>query len=539
MKLNTTISIVLGLMMIATFLMFPSVNAEEDMALDQDFEEDSGWGDQFGTPPYAPPLDWTTNNSEGYFWQDGSLIDQGYPHTGSRYAYSYSNMDSMISPTVTLGTVETGHVLTFWYAAENSMYPQNLEVYVNGNLEWSDSDFTHEAEDSKPDNGYEQASVHLNEYAGNDIILEFINTGTTGLYGQMIDDIVVTTIREDSSSNDDSPSNDEDDGTDSPNPGPGPGASPDSNQAPVADFSVSASITTVNTEIIFNASDSVDGDGDELEYRWDFDDSHQDMGLTVNHSYDTVGIYAVTLTVQDENGGSDTVSKEIVVNPVGNNPPKIPSVRTSAENLDVNTSYYFQIASIDLDGDQVKFMINWGDGTVNDTTGVLDDENDSTFYFANISHLWEKAGVYIISVRAIDDQNASSELKQIPVFVNVDVISIDDGRIGYLVDFYRNNTITHFYNTETISYSEVERVVDQSSDENDPSLTYLIDVTGDSIYDYEYSEAKGLLPYSSTDGDDNGSRNGEDDASEDTPGFEFLLFLGAILLFLGVLKRKI
>jgi hypothetical protein len=128
-----------------------------------------------------PPAGWSTST---YFWLD-SLY--GVSHGGTHHAYSYSNGDSMVTPTYTFESGST--TLTFWYAAESSSYPQELEVYVDGtSLVWSDDAITN---DDMID-GYLQATVDLSGFTG-DHFIEFVNVGPTGLYGVLVDDIVLET----------------------------------------------------------------------------------------------------------------------------------------------------------------------------------------------------------------------------------------------------------------------------------------------------------------------------------------------------------
>ena len=79
----------------------------------------------------------------------------------------------------------------------------------------------------------------------------------------------------------------------------------------------------VGTEVTLTAADSVDEDEDELEFIWDFDDedglSEEETGEEVTHLYDLEGIYVVTLTVDDGNGGNDTTTLEVTVNKADEN----------------------------------------------------------------------------------------------------------------------------------------------------------------------------------------------------------------------------
>jgi PKD repeat protein len=49
----------------------------------------------------------------------------------------------------------------------------------------------------------------------------------------------------------------------------------------------------------FDGSDSFDIDGTIVSYSWDFGDGNTGRGSTINHTYDTQGLYRVTLTVTD------------------------------------------------------------------------------------------------------------------------------------------------------------------------------------------------------------------------------------------------
>src|SRR5699024_10469855 len=83
-----------------------------------------------------------------------------------------------------------------------------------------------------------------------------------------------------------------------------------------------------------SANQSSDPDGDRLSFSWDFgDESHTDTGIFVSHTYEKVGVYPVSVTVSDPNGGVSS-SKQINVY-VGNNVPKV-SLR-----VDGNSTFYF------------------------------------------------------------------------------------------------------------------------------------------------------------------------------------------------------
>ncbi len=88
---------------------------------------------------------------------------------------------------------------------------------------------------------------------------------------------------------------------------PGPQAP---NQAPTADFSA----TATGTSVAFNGSASSDADGAIVSYAWNFGDGQTGSGATTTHAYPAEnGTYQVTLTVTDNNGATDAVTKSVSV----------------------------------------------------------------------------------------------------------------------------------------------------------------------------------------------------------------------------------
>lgn len=81
------------------------------------------------------------------------------------------------------------------------------------------------------------------------------------------------------------------------------------NHAPVIDFYF-PDIISVVSPTIFDSSDTVDDNGDELTYFWDFDDGFTNVLANPEHTYFTPGVYTIKLTVSD---GENKVSKEKVI----------------------------------------------------------------------------------------------------------------------------------------------------------------------------------------------------------------------------------
>uniref|UniRef100_A0A7J2TJP8 PKD domain-containing protein n=1 Tax=Archaeoglobus fulgidus TaxID=2234 RepID=A0A7J2TJP8_ARCFL len=85
------------------------------------------------------------------------------------------------------------------------------------------------------------------------------------------------------------------------------------NMKPAADFDFDPKNPAVGDEIVFDASKSYDPDGFIVDYIWEFGDGEKASGKVVKHAYKKEGSYQVILTVWDNNGATDSISKIINV----------------------------------------------------------------------------------------------------------------------------------------------------------------------------------------------------------------------------------
>jgi hypothetical protein len=177
-------------------------------------------------------------------------------------------------------------------------------------------------------------------------------------------------------------------------------------------------------EIKFDGSESYDNDEEGhaiVRYDWKFSDQLEwqiDLGPTPIHIYTNAGIYKLTLRVFDDENSSNITTTTVNIIKT-NTPPLLPDI-DGTENGTTNITYRFTIISEDEDGDELKYIINWGDGTTTET-----DFLPSGTYF-NSFHKWIKIGTYTINVTAFDglinsttDKTIKIDTLDIPEFSNI------------------------------------------------------------------------------------------------------------------------
>ncbi len=87
-----------------------------------------------------------------------------------------------------------------------------------------------------------------------------------------------------------------------------------------------------------------------------------------------------------------------------NEPPSKPTI-TGPTTGTQGVSYTFTVSSVDPEGDDIFYCVNWSDGTGEVCTGPFPSGQATT-----VSHTWSNPGIYLIKVRAHDTLNAESEV---------------------------------------------------------------------------------------------------------------------------------
>ena len=177
------------------------------------------------------------------------------------------------------------------------------------------------------------------------------------------------------------------------------------NAPPVATFTESITRPVYTYEnITYDASGSYDPDGEITAYSWDFDDGTHGTGVEVEHAFTDDGTYAVTLTVTDDDGATDSATESKIV--FNRAPTVLIKISPIYEWWSVNRTLRFDAStSYDLDGSIVSYAWEFGDNS--SATGVKTE------------HVYTRKGNYTLTLTLIDDDgafNATSRL--VPILNN-------------------------------------------------------------------------------------------------------------------------
>ncbi|MCK4477127.1 PKD domain-containing protein, partial [Candidatus Bathyarchaeota archaeon] len=161
------------------------------------------------------------------------------------------------------------------------------------------------------------------------------------------------------------------------------------NCSPIAIFATSETSVLTGQVIRFNASDSYDSDGVIVSYFWDFDDSTNATGVTVEHAYAYDGTYMISLTITDDDGAMGLANATIQVL----NRAPVAIFTESAETVYTSETIHFNAsASYDPDGSIVSYFWDFGDGA--NATEMI------------VTHVYVNDGNYTVTLMVTDDDGA-------------------------------------------------------------------------------------------------------------------------------------
>ncbi len=185
---------------------------------------------------------------------------------------------------------------------------------------------------------------------------------------------------------------------------------------PVADFSYSPDDPQSGSLVVFNATLSTDADGQIVSYVWDFnEDGLVDASAAITeYTFSSTGDTEVTLTVTDNSGNVDSLTRSISILPdqvlvtqPGPSMSPLADFEYSPNAPTAGSQVLFNgLISSDLDGEVVAYAWDFNDD------GLI----DSTEGFATT--IFPTAGTFYVTLTVTDNSGSTDAYTQ-PVFVNI------------------------------------------------------------------------------------------------------------------------
>ncbi len=175
------------------------------------------------------------------------------------------------------------------------------------------------------------------------------------------------------------------------------------NRTPIADAGPDL-VAAPGEELLFDASGSIDPDGDLSTYLWDFRDGNTAEGVRVRHAFEQPGIYLVRLVVQDETGQLGATASDgarVVVNapPVADAGPDIRAAPGDTVILNAGSSF-------DPDGTIATYRWDLGD-------------EPGPELGTQITRRYSTPGVRAARLTVIDDSGARNAVAQDDVVIRI------------------------------------------------------------------------------------------------------------------------
>lgn len=157
-------------------------------------------------------------------------------------------------------------------------------------------------------------------------------------------------------------------------------------------------------------SSASDPEGDETEYTFDWGDGNKSItdlirsgcNASAVHSWSGEGDYRIRVIAKDKVGAISKRSRSLIIKVIANSKPDKPKVLFGPSFGYVGIAHSYFTMAKDIDGDKVRYSVDWGDETTS-ATDIVDSGS-----FENVNHTWIRAGRYQIKANSTDSKGASS-----------------------------------------------------------------------------------------------------------------------------------
>ena len=167
----------------------------------------------------------------------------------------------------------------------------------------------------------------------------------------------------------------------------------------------------VGETVKLDGGNSICQGGTITSYQWSFHDGSQAEGPKAEKVYQHPGVYSEILWVKDNRGKTDADFAIVHVMAEKNTMDKLPpSIHVSSyptEGIKPGTEVFMKTRTFRVQGGKESW--DFGDGSTGETCSLND--------YATISHHYEKAGLYIVTVRR-ESNNGTAAMTRIKIIVD-------------------------------------------------------------------------------------------------------------------------
>ncbi len=222
-------------------------------------------------------------------------------------------------------------------------------------------------------------------------------------------------------------------------------------------------------EIVFDASDTSDPDGDDLTFTWDWGDESEletSEHSIMTHIYTDPGVYEVVLTVRDMVGLENSSSQTIEIYRPGSEPTAVFYYEAPGGWQPGMELIFDASESSDPDGDDLTYSWDWGDGEM---TGSSPEPVTT--------HVFIEAGTFEVRVTVTDSAGWETISDPVEISIgypdNVTTIGSFDTDDFHLI-YQTDPQIEVYKNYAFVSYYGLLYIFDL----NDPENLALIRIVG-------------------------------------------------------------
>jgi PKD repeat protein len=172
------------------------------------------------------------------------------------------------------------------------------------------------------------------------------------------------------------------------------------NKLPTASCSANPTEGVAPLTVNFVGSGS-DSDGIITSYYWDFDDGESSMEQNPNHTFQSSGVYTVTLTVKDDKGAGRTATVEITVTEPPSNQIPTCSLDVNTNSGDAPFTVTFYLTANDDDG-KISF---WELDINNDGAAEYSDSGEPP---SSKQHTYSDSGTFTAVLTVVDNGSATT-----------------------------------------------------------------------------------------------------------------------------------